>query len=285
MSVSLIVTKAREDPKFKETLFSLIKKDQVTEGGTRYSLVKVREYVSKELGSSFIDNDIMNAIAEIQQAENIDKGDLGGRERSQVKTLDEDGLSEKFSKILVKDLENENRRAQLLKRELEETVRDELKDIKRVYDRVINMYTIAFIIGVIMIGVAIVSAFLPPPHQNLNLTALFAALGAGNIVSSLIFKPAKDLQSGIISSVQLITTFLTWISDFQSLNNYLKYSPDKSINTYENISKLKMNNLKDIILAINTFRHWNLDSVSEKGKDENGTESSNVSGNKNESTP
>jgi hypothetical protein len=131
-----------------------------------------------------------------------------------------------------------------------------------------------------MIGVAIVSAFLPPPHQNFNLTALFAALGAGNIVSSLIFRPARDLQSGIISSVQLIATFLTWISDFQYLNNYLKYSPDKTIDTYQNISRMKMNNLKDIIVAINTFRHWNLDSISDKVKDRNSTESSNASDNK-----
>jgi hypothetical protein len=275
MSASLIVSKAKEDPKFKEFLFSLIKKDQVTGGRTQYNLEEVREYVSKELGSSVVDNDITEAIAEILRTEDVEKS-LDHLNGSQVDTLveSERGISEKFSRLLVKDLENENKRAQDLKKELEDTLKDELKDIKRVYDRVINMYTIAFIIGVILIGVAVISAFLPPPYQNFNLTALFAGLGAADIVSSLIFRPAKDLQSGIISSVQLIATFLTWISDFQSLNNYLKYSPDKSLNAYKNISELKINNLRNIVSMINTFRHWNLDATPEKARDRTDIESS-----------
>lgn len=276
MSASLIVSKAKEDAKFKEILFSLIKKDQVKEGGrTQYNLGEAREYVSKELGYSVVDNDITEAIAKILQAEDVEKS-LEHLNRSQVDTSveSERGISEKFSRLLVENLENENKRAQDLRKELEDALKDELKDIKRVYDRVINMYTIAFVIGVVLIGIAVISAFLPPPYQNFNLTALFAGLGAADIVSSLIFRPARDLQSGIISSVQLIATFLTWISDFQSLNNYLKYSPDKSLNAYQNISELKINNLRNIISMINTFRHWNLDATLEKAKDGNDIESS-----------
>ena len=57
------------------------------------------------------------------------------------------------------------------------------------------MYTIAFAIGVCLIGMSIISAFLPPPYQNVNLTAIFGGLGAVNVISSLIFKPARDLSN------------------------------------------------------------------------------------------
>ena len=79
------------------------------------------------------------------------------------------------------------------------------------------MYTAAFALGMLMMLAALVGAFIRPGNTNLYL----AGLGAADVITFLIFKPAQDLQASRGNLAQLQAAFFAWINDVHNWNRYL----------------------------------------------------------------
>jgi hypothetical protein len=69
----------------------------------------------------------------------------------------------------------------------------------------------------LMMLAALVGAFIRPGNTNLYL----AGLGAADVISFLIFKPAQALQVSRGNLAQLQAAFFAWINDVHNWNRYL----------------------------------------------------------------
>jgi len=248
MSSELIINKAKEDLEFRSKFLKLI-----IDGNdkNRSNFSKVKEYLEEELDNSFKDKDIFDAWGKINNfSKSKEKDQVTGASSS----YDAPQKNRKdLNELLFDDLEIEYNRTKKLKDALSESLEEQLKDMKKSRNRIMNMYTIAFTLGVIMISISIIIAILSayiPQYKDINLIALFAGLGAVNVVSSMIFRPARELQNMIIKSVQLIANFYTLINEAQTWNTYIKYGPKKSLEDIKSISNLRIKHLKDIILLM-----------------------------------
>jgi hypothetical protein len=92
-----------------------------------------------------------------------------------------------------------------------------VRQIDMGYQITMWMYTAAFALGMLMMLAALVGAFIRPGNTNLYL----AGLGAADVITFLIFKPAQDLQASRGNLAQLQAAFFAWINDVHNWNRYL----------------------------------------------------------------
>jgi hypothetical protein len=92
-----------------------------------------------------------------------------------------------------------------------------VRQIDTGYQITMWMYTAAFALGMLMMLAALVGAFIRPGKTNLYL----AGLGAADVITFLIFKPAQDLQASRGNLAQLQAAFFAWINDVHNWNRYL----------------------------------------------------------------
>jgi hypothetical protein len=89
--------------------------------------------------------------------------------------------------------------------------------IDRGYRITMAMYTAAFIVGILMLLVSTFAAL----FKDVRSATLLGGLGAADIITFLIFKPAQDLQASRGSLAQLQAAFFAWVNDIHNWNDYL----------------------------------------------------------------
>ena len=132
-------------------------------------------------------------------------------------------------------------------------IRD-LESVHKAYDKVMVMYTIAFYLGVFLIGFSLYSAvFL----KNDILTILTGVLGTADIVTSFIYRPAQELQNSRGNLVQLKCAFFNWLNDLNCWNVYLnragRNKDNVSYDEVKNVSKTMLENLSVIMELIEKY--------------------------------
>jgi hypothetical protein len=99
-----------------------------------------------------------------------------------------------------------------------------VEQIDRGYRITMWMYTAAFIMGMLMLAASMLTALLRDVHSAI----LLGGLGAADVLTFLIFKPAQDLQASRGGLAQLQATFFAWINDIHNWNEYLDVLRDEA---------------------------------------------------------
>jgi hypothetical protein len=154
------------------------------------------------------------------------------------------------------ELERFEQRAAKVGEAFRDSLVNDVTGLKKGYDRVMTMYTIAFYIGVVLIGVSVISAFLPPTMKDINITTLFAGIGAADLIGSLIFRPASELQKSRANSILLNATYFTWVNDLSIWNSYLRSLPEYNFTNIQTVSKMVMDNLQRCMHLVAKFPQW-----------------------------
>ncbi len=114
----------------------------------------------------------------------------------------------------------------------------------KAYERVLLIYTIAFILGVLLIITAVVFGAM----GKTILSVAFGTLGLINIVTYFITTPANKIQESRSNLSQLQVVLLVWLSDF--INNNALISQKNSVPggiSIEDYQKLTEMNVKSTI--------------------------------------
>ena len=112
--------------------------------------------------------------------------------------------SESISHLLGLSASNQKQAGQSGKIDLRENLQEGLvevvKQIDRGYERVMQMYTVAFYIGIIMV---LMSVFASLVLRSDTSALILGGLGMADIIASLIFQPAQELQNSRGNLAQL----------------------------------------------------------------------------------
>jgi hypothetical protein len=147
---------------------------------------------------------------------------------------------------------------------------DDIEGIKKGYDKVLSMYIVAFYLGVSLLVAAIYSAIVL--KEDL-LTIVLGGIGGAEMLGSLIFRPAKEIQNSRRSLVQLKTAYLGWLNDMNNWNGYLYSRARKNkgivpIQEVERSSKRMIENLVNIIDLIGRNGKGETDSAMDRNSKE-----------------
>ena len=98
-----------------------------------------------------------------------------------------------------------------------------------------TMYKVSFYIGVGLICLAVVLAFV----QGKNLLAItFGGLGIGNTITFFLARPAKKLQESRSRLAQLQAALFTWFIDIYNWNSYLILLDRTGQATFQNLKQV-----------------------------------------------
>lgn len=258
-----IVNKAKEDTRFlNEFLVEVMKKDD--KGRQNYAKVKkfLKERFPEDEFNDLVVNDAWKEINNFYTSQESNDG-------TSQEDLD-------LRKLLLDDFKIEYERVKCLKDALSKSLQKELSDMSKGKMLIRTMYTVAFILGVAMIGIAIsmtILSALIPVYKDINLIALFAGLGAANVVSSLIFRPANSLEKMMIKNIQTMALSYTFIDQSVKLNALYKNKfKQMDLEDYKNLSNLRMKQLKDIVFLMNKIINKESEDDSQTDKNINAIE-------------
>lgn len=101
---------------------------------------------------------------------------------------------------------------------LEKRILRVIDDVDKGFQRVMQMYMIAFYMGLGLILMAFLGSFYW--KENLFLL-LFGGVGLLDVVAFFVFRPAEDLQRSRGNLAQLVSAFLTWYNDTHNWNQVI----------------------------------------------------------------
>lgn len=163
--------------------------------------------------------------------------------------------------IQLDDLKRERERNRETANNLSNELLGVIRQIMEGFDRVMNMYTVAFYMGVFLVflGVTISLMF----RENLlgvALGGLSSGLGFVDIAAIMIYKPANELQNSRGNLAQLQAALFTWINDMSNWNAFLERLDQStsvggipSFDELEKVSKLSFENLERAMGLIEKF--------------------------------
>jgi hypothetical protein len=105
-----------------------------------------------------------------------------------------------------------------LRLKLQEGLVRVVEQIDRGYARAMFMYTTAFYLGVVMVLASIYAALV---LDSTKAAAVLGGLGMADVLASLIFRPAQEVQNSRGNLAQLQAAFFSWFNDVYNWNNYL----------------------------------------------------------------
>lgn len=105
-----------------------------------------------------------------------------------------------------------------LKLKLQQGLARVVQQIDRGYERAMTMYTVAFYVGIVMILASIYAALF---GDSVKSAAVLGGLGMADVLASLIFRPAQDVQNSRGNLAQLQAAFFSWFNDVHNWNEYL----------------------------------------------------------------
>jgi hypothetical protein len=133
-----------------------------------------------------------------------------------------------------------------------------VQGIDRGYKRVLEMYTIAFYVGVLMILSSIYAALMMDSAKS---AAILGGLGMAEVLASMIFRPAQEVQNSRGNLAQLQAAFFSWFNDVYNWNKYLvdldreaegrNAVPD--FNLVSKVSEVQMQNISRMMDLIETY--------------------------------
>ena len=109
--------------------------------------------------------------------------------------------------------------------ELQKRLREVIEQIDKGYRRVMDMYTVAFYLGIFLVLMSVFSSLFL--RQDMS-TLILGGLGMADIIAALIFQPARDLQNSRGNLAQLQAAFFNWINDVYNWNRYLIHVDDEA---------------------------------------------------------
>ena len=139
---------------------------------------------------------------------------------------------------------------------LRQSVLNVVEQIETGFKKVMQMYVIAFYVGITLLAVGVISGLVL--RENM-LALVFGGLGTGDIVGYFVYKPAEDLQKSRGNLAQLEMAFINWIGDahnwsevFRQTFNQAK-SGEELIGNTSKISTAMLANVKDTMKAIDDY--------------------------------
>ena len=105
-----------------------------------------------------------------------------------------------------------------LKLQLQQGLARVVQQIDRGYERAMTMYTVAFYLGIVMILSSIYAALI---GNSAKAAAVLGGLGMADILASMIFRPAQDVQNSRGNLAQLQAAFFSWFNDVHNWNEHL----------------------------------------------------------------
>jgi hypothetical protein len=105
-----------------------------------------------------------------------------------------------------------------LKLKLQQGLARVVQQIDRGYERAMTMYTVAFYVGILMILASIYAALI---GDSVKAAAVLGGLGMADILASIVFRPAQDVQNSRGNLAQLQAAFFSWFNDVHNWNEYL----------------------------------------------------------------
>ena len=112
-----------------------------------------------------------------------------------------------------------------LREKLKEGLVAVVKQIEQGYERVMQMYTVAFYIGIIMV---LMSVFASLVLRSDTSALTLGELGMADIIASHIDRPAQELQNSRGNLAQLQAAFFNWINDSYNGNRYLRLMDEEA---------------------------------------------------------
>lgn len=103
--------------------------------------------------------------------------------------------------------------------ELQKGLGGVVKQIDEGYKTVMKMYIVAFYLGIFLILVSVFASLVL--HSDAS-ALILGGLGMADIIASLIFRPAQNLQNSRGNLAQLQAAFFNWINDISNWNRYLQ---------------------------------------------------------------
>lgn len=123
-------------------------------------------------------------------------------------------------------------------------------DISQGFKEVMRMYKVAFYLGVVLIGVSIISSLF---LREAVLPIAFGAFGLADIAAVFIFKPVEKLQISRANLAQLQAAYASWVNDIHNWNDYWKRTlnrEDYSLEDLKMASDIMINNTEKLIEVI-----------------------------------
>lgn len=117
------------------------------------------------------------------------------------------------------------------------------------FNRVITIYTIAFIVGILLIATAVVFGTM----GKTVLAVAFGTLGIIDIVTYFIKLPANKIQESRSNLSQLQVVLLVWLKEFvnnDALCGRILNGPDPSLERYKILSQISIDNTANLLKLI-----------------------------------
>ena len=137
----------------------------------------------------------------------------------------------------------------LLPYKLKESLIKNTTGTVKAFTKVINMYTAAFIIGILLIVTGVVFGAM----GKTVLSIAFGTLGVIDIVTHFIKMPANKIQESRSNLSQLQVVLLVWLKEFvnnDALCGKLLNGPTPSLQQYELLSKISIGNTARLLKLI-----------------------------------
>jgi hypothetical protein len=116
------------------------------------------------------------------------------------------------------------------------------------------MCLVTFYTGIFLIGAAVYSALV---LREDILTFILGGIGGAGMLSSLIFRPAQEIQNSRGNMVKVKTAYLGWVNDLNNWNGYvlsrLKETGTISISELKECSEMMTKNLGYIMNILGPF--------------------------------
>jgi len=198
--------------------------------------------------------------------------------RTEFPDLKEDEISETlneamiafgiYNKLHMAGRGGENQQIREMSNEFRKGLVDVIRQIELGYSRVMLMYTIAFYVGIALIGLSVfASLWLKEDGAAL----IFGGLGMADVVTTFIFRPAQELQNSRGNLTQLQAAFFNWANDVRNWTAYLQRLDDAvrpgekpPYEEFERVSKRVLANTAEMMRLVDLYCEIGSKSPAEK---------------------
>jgi hypothetical protein len=200
-------------------------------------LQRDKQFREKVLGSKTEEE-----IREILQ--NLEENGIQAKEEDLLQAIDTDSIMDQLKKAEKYDLGIE----------LQKGLGSVVQQIDEGYSQVMKMYIIAFYLGVTMVLVSVLTSLIW--HEN-TAALILGGLGMADVITSLIFRPAQELQNSRGNLAQLQAAFFNWINDVYNWTRYLQLVENEATLNKPSPAFNKMREVSDMLVH-NTERMMEL---------------------------
>ncbi len=215
-----------------------------------YQLLSRKEpgYVSaQELVQKGLTEQQAQMILEISTANNEAAQKIDFYTKDSNKSINDQNLQ--FTLQRNKSLQKSGEDTMLLVDRLKKSLIDNATGTLSAYNRVITIYTIAFLIGVALIITAIVFGAL----GETILAISFGAIGLIDIITYFVKLPANKIQESRSNLSQLQVVLLVWLKELinnDALCARILNTENPSIAAYKELSEISINNTSSLLKLI-----------------------------------